>query len=75
MLTSIKQGDKMTVTAGTSQYIDYTYDATGVLLRKQQYNAGTLQKTTDYIEGFVFENTTSPTLLPTRVEYVIMVAP
>jgi RHS repeat-associated protein len=48
----------ITITTGTGKYIDYTYDATGVLLRKRQYNNSTLQKTTDYIEGFVYENTT-----------------
>jgi len=46
----------ITVLSGNSQYISYTYDAGGALLRKGVYNSGVLLKTTDYSEGFVFEN-------------------
>jgi RHS repeat-associated protein len=47
----------ITVTAGSGQHIDYTYDASGTLLRKRVYGAGVmppLQTTTDYIDGFVY---------------------
>ena len=52
----INRTDRITVASG--QYIDYTYDAGGILLRKQQYSSSTLQKTTDYVEGFVYEGGT-----------------
>ncbi|MGY3215089.1 DUF6443 domain-containing protein [Mucilaginibacter sp. HD30] len=42
---------------GTNKFLVYTYSSDGMLLRKQQYNT-TLQKTTDYIGGFVYENST-----------------
>jgi RHS repeat-associated protein len=54
----LNRADVITVTTGTGKYIAYTYSADGVLIRKQQYNSSTLQKTTDYIDGFVYENTT-----------------
>ncbi|MGY3214529.1 DUF6443 domain-containing protein [Mucilaginibacter sp. HD30] len=47
---------KITVTTASGRYINYTYDAMGVLIRKQQYNSSTLQKTTDYVDGFVYED-------------------
>lgn len=34
----LNKTDKITVTTGTNQYINYTYDASGMLLRKQSYN-------------------------------------
>ena len=44
----------------TGRYINYTYDATGKVIRKQQYdnvnNTSTLINTTDYIDGFVYIN-------------------
>jgi RHS repeat-associated protein len=48
--------DKVTLTypSATGRYIDYTYDASGKLLRKRQYDNSVLQKTTDYIDGFVY---------------------
>lgn len=52
----LNRTDKITITTATGRYITYTYDATGVLLRKQTYDNSTLQKTTDYIDGFVYEN-------------------
>ncbi|MGY4538122.1 RHS repeat-associated protein [Mucilaginibacter sp. UYNi724] len=36
------------------RYIDYTYEASGKLIRKQQYDGSVLQKTTDYIDGFIY---------------------
>lgn len=55
---TLNRADQITVTTATGRYITYTYDAAGNLLRKQQYDASTLQKTTDYIGGFVYENST-----------------
>jgi len=40
-----------------TQYITYTYDATGSLIRKQAYKTGTTTQITDYIDGFVYNNT------------------
>jgi RHS repeat-associated protein len=50
--------DKVTLTypSATGRYIDYTYDASGKLLRKRQYDNNVLQNTTDYIDGFVYLN-------------------
>jgi RHS repeat-associated protein len=50
----LNRTDKITITTATNRYLTYTYDATGTLLRKQQFDNGTLQTTTDYSEGFVF---------------------
>jgi RHS repeat-associated protein len=54
--------DKVTLTypspATTGRYLDYTYDATGKLIRKRQYDNNVLQNTTDYIDGFVYLNGT-----------------
>jgi RHS repeat-associated protein len=48
--------DKVTLTypSAAGRYLDYTYDASGKLLRKRQYDNSVLQKTTDYIDGFVY---------------------
>jgi len=52
--------DNMTLTYNaTGRYIKYTYDAGGILIRKQVYDNNTLGTTTDYIDGFVY--TTSGT--------------
>lgn len=49
------------IMVNSTKYINYTYDATGVLLRKQVYdNVGgvaTIQTTTDYSGGFVYLTT------------------
>ncbi|KAA8478429.1 RHS repeat-associated protein [Arcticibacter tournemirensis] len=50
--------EKITITTATGRYIRYTYDGSGTLIKKQQYDGNTLQKTTDYIESFVYENGT-----------------
>jgi len=53
----IGRTDQITVnSAGTGNYITYTYDAAGVLLRKQQAVSSSIVKTTDYVDGFVYEN-------------------
>ncbi|WP_190295308.1 TIGR02594 family protein [Mucilaginibacter rubeus] len=44
----------ITVSSGTNRHLDYTYDASGALIRKQQYDNGVLGTTTDYIDGFVY---------------------
>ncbi|WEA02088.1 hypothetical protein [Mucilaginibacter sp. SJ] len=44
----------ITVTAGTNQHIDYTYDASGSVIRKQLYYNTNPVVTTDYIDGFVY---------------------
>jgi RHS repeat-associated protein len=50
--------DKVTVTTGSGQYINYVYDASGKLLRKLAYSSGTLQTQTDYLDGFIYVNGT-----------------
>jgi len=40
----------------TNRWIDYTYDASGALLRKRQYDNNTLASTTDYIGSFAYVN-------------------
>src|SRR6185503_7540602 len=50
----LNRTDKINITTASGQYIDYTYDADGNLLRKRAYSGGTLQTTTDYIDGFVY---------------------
>ncbi|KKO91325.1 hypothetical protein AAW12_11095 [Sphingobacterium sp. Ag1] len=47
---------KTTITTATNRYVDYTYTASGTLLRTRHYDGGTLVKTLDYIGGFVYEN-------------------
>ena len=53
--------DKINITTASGQYIDYTYDADGNLLRKRAYSGGALQTTTDYIDGFVYITVTTGT--------------
>jgi len=52
----LNKDDKITVTTAVGRFIKYTYDGGGILLRKQVYDNNQLKKTTDYIEGFVFED-------------------
>jgi RHS repeat-associated protein len=59
----LNKTDKITVTTGTGQYINYTYDANGTLIRKQAYNSSTLQTTTDYVDGFVYITQSGTTAL------------
>lgn len=53
----LNRTDKTTVTSATGRYINYTYDAGGNLIRKQQYDNSAVQTTTDYIDGFVYLST------------------
>jgi RHS repeat-associated protein len=53
---TLNRTDKITINTATGRYITYTYDASAVLLRKQQFDNNQLQKTTDYTDGFIFEN-------------------
>ncbi len=59
----LNRTDKITVTAGTNQYITYTYDASGTLIRKQAYNNNILGTQTDYIDGFVYLTVSGTTTL------------
>jgi RHS repeat-associated protein len=52
----LNRTDKITVTTASGQYINYTYDGNGSLIRKQAYVSGAIQTTTDYIDGFVYIN-------------------
>jgi RHS repeat-associated protein len=59
----LNKTDNIQVTTGangvsiTGKYINYTYDAAGTVIRKQQYdNSGQLITVTDYIDGFVYVN-------------------
>ncbi|TKC60139.1 hypothetical protein FBD94_14580 [Pedobacter hiemivivus] len=53
---TLNKTDRITINAGSGQYIDYTYDASGGLLRKQVYKTGSATLVTDYVEGFVYNN-------------------
>jgi len=57
----LNRTDKITLSAGN--YITYTYDAGGNLIRKQQYESGALFLQTDYIGGFVFLTKSGATAL------------
>lgn len=52
----LNRTDKITMTGYPGRYINYTYDAGGILLRKQAYDNNVLVKTTDYIDDFIYEN-------------------
>jgi RHS repeat-associated protein len=54
----LNRTERVTITTATGRYIDYTYGADGTLIRKQAYDGGSIQKTTDYIGGFTYENDT-----------------
>ncbi len=54
----LNRTERITVNTASGRYIDYTYDAGGIVIRKQAVDNGSLVKTTDYIEGFVYENGT-----------------
>lgn len=59
----LNRTDKITITTATGRYINYTYDAGGQIIRKQQYDGNSLQTTTDYIDGFVYITTSGTTKL------------
>ncbi|SCW74419.1 DUF6443 domain-containing protein [Mucilaginibacter sp. NFR10] len=54
----LNRTDQISFSSSANRFIKYAYSASGILIRKQQYdNVGgvaTLQTTTDYIDGFVF---------------------
>ena len=51
-------GKPVTVTFSDSRKIEYVYDASGNKLTMKTYNtSGQLQTTTNYVNGFVYENT------------------
>ncbi|MFI5161937.1 MAG: DUF6443 domain-containing protein [Sphingobacteriales bacterium] len=50
----LNRTDTIKVTTATNRFINYTYDASGTLIRKQQYDNNVIQATTDYIDGFVY---------------------
>jgi len=52
----LNKTDKITISTSVGRYITYTYDGSGILLRKQAFDNNVIQKTTDYIDGFVYEN-------------------
>lgn len=54
----LNRTNRITITTATGRYIDYSYTADGVLLNKKAYDNNMLQKSTDYIGGFVYENGT-----------------
>ncbi|MEO8886663.1 MAG: DUF6443 domain-containing protein [Mucilaginibacter sp.] len=54
----LNRTDSIKVTTATNRFITYTYDATGIVLEKKQYDNNTLQTTTDYVDGFVYVNGT-----------------
>lgn len=52
-------GKPTTITYSDGRHVDYTYDAAGTKLTVKAYAAGgTLQTTTDYVNNFVYENST-----------------
>jgi len=54
----LNRTDKITVTTSVNRFINYTYNAGGSLIRKEQYDNSALQNRTDYIDGFVYVNGT-----------------
>ncbi|WP_176852183.1 DUF6443 domain-containing protein [Mucilaginibacter sp. OK268] len=54
----LNRTDKITITSATGRYITYTYNSAGKMIRKQQFDNNALQVTTDYIDGFVYLNST-----------------
>jgi RHS repeat-associated protein len=44
------------ITVATGQYINYAYDAGGALIHKDAYKPSVTTQTTDYIDGFVYNN-------------------
>jgi RHS repeat-associated protein len=54
----LNKTDSIIITTATNRYIRYTYNSAGQMIRKQAFDNAVLQKTTDYIDGFVYENST-----------------
>ena len=57
----INKTDKVSISA--TQYINYTYDANGSLIRKQAYKSGSATQITDYVDGFVYNNSSGAEIL------------
>jgi len=49
--------NQVNVSTVSGRYINYTYSSGGQILKKELYEAGILSKTTDYIDGYLYENT------------------
>jgi RHS repeat-associated protein len=54
----LNKTDSIIITTATKRYLRYTYNSAGQMIRKQAFDNAVLQKTTDYIDGFVYENST-----------------
>ncbi len=54
----INKTDVITAPNISNSTINYTYDASGTVLRKQVYKSGTSQSITDYLDEFVYINGT-----------------
>lgn len=54
----LSKDERITITTVVGRYIKYSYDASGILLKKQIFDNNILKKTTDYIDGFVYEDGT-----------------
>jgi RHS repeat-associated protein len=52
---ALNRVEKVTLNySATGRFIDYSYDATGKLIRKRAFDNNLLQTTTDYIDGFQY---------------------
>jgi RHS repeat-associated protein len=54
----LNKDEKITVSSVAGRFIKYSYDGAGILLSKQIYDGNVLKTTTNYSDGFVFENGT-----------------
>lgn len=52
----LNRTNQVNITTTTGRYINYTYDSNAQLIKKQQYEGGVLSTTTDYIDGYTYEN-------------------
>ncbi|WP_367330320.1 DUF6443 domain-containing protein [Sphingobacterium multivorum] len=54
----LNKDEKIIVSSVAGRFIKYSYDGAGILLSKQIYDGNVLKTTTNYSDGFVFENGT-----------------